>query len=139
MRAARRISPVVVTALLIGTIFLVGGASSAAPRARCTIKGTSADDPMVDTGGANVICGRAGNDTVEAGAQGDKVRGGKGDDRLEGNDGGDVLTGGAGADTIVTSDGVGGNDRAVGGRGQDTCVIDRGDRARGCETKQIVG
>jgi Ca2+-binding RTX toxin-like protein len=137
MKAARRVTPVLVTAILIGATLLIG-ASSAPAGQRCTLKGTSADDPMVDTGGANVICARGGNDLVEAGVQGDRVRGGRGADRLEGNDGSDVVMGGAGTDTVVTTDGVSGNDRAVGGRGQDTCVIDQGDKVRGCETKQVV-
>lgn len=138
MRAARRYLSILVTVTLMGTIVLVG-ASSAPARPRCTLKGTRADDRLVDTGGANVICAKAGSDLVEAGVQADKVYGGAGDDQLEGNDGRDLVAGGRGTDTIVTADGVGGNDRAVGGRGEDTCYVDRGDRARGCETKHIVG
>src|SRR5919106_2957329 len=102
MKAARRVASVLVTAILIGTALLMA-ASSAPARQRCTLEGTAADDPMVDTGGASVICAKAGNDLVEAGAQGDRVRGGKGDDRLEGNDGSDVVMGGAGTDTVVTT------------------------------------
>src|SRR6266508_141796 len=138
MRRARRITRIVVGVTVLSTAMLAG-ATSAPARSRCTINGTNGDDHLIDTGGANVICARGGDDIVEAGPAADVVLGGKGSDRLEGNDGNDVVKGGRGADTIVVADGVGRNDRALGGPGVDTCFVDRGDRARGCETKTIVG
>jgi Ca2+-binding RTX toxin-like protein len=139
MHAARRITPIVVMALLSATTMLAAMVeANARPRTRCTLKGTSGDDRLVDTGGANVICAFAGNDVVEAGPAADRVYGGKGNDQLEGNDGKDVVFGSRGNDTIVTADGVGGNDRIRGGPGQDTCFIDRGDKTRSCETKNVV-
>ena len=123
--------------LLATTMFFA--APSAPARARCTLRGTSGDDHLIDTAGASRICALGGNDIAEAGPQNDVVLGGKGGDSLEGNEGKDLVKGGRGADTIVVSDGVAGNDRAFGGPGKDTCYIDRGDRTRSCETKTIVG
>lgn len=133
-----RIIRLIVAGILLSTTMLVG-ASSAPARSRCTLKGTSSDDHLVDTAGASVICALGGNDIVEAGPQNDVVLGGRGGDRLEGNEGKDLVKGGRGADTILIADGVAGNDRAFGGPGNDTCYVDRGDRTRGCETKTIVG
>jgi Ca2+-binding RTX toxin-like protein len=127
---------VIAVTVLGATMF--AGTPAAPARVRCTIKGTSGDDRLIDTGGASVICARGGDDLVEAGPAADLVLGGKGADRLEGNDGKDVVKDGPGGDTIVVADGVGGNDRALGGSGTDTCYLDRGDRAKGCETKTIV-
>jgi len=132
-----RISRLVVAGILLGTTLFIA-APSAPAKPRCTVKGTSGDDRLVDTAGASVICALGGDDLVEAGPQNDVVLGGTGSDRLEGNEGKDVIKGGQGADTIVVSDGVAGNDRAFGGSGKDTCYIDRGDRTRSCETKTII-
>jgi len=132
-----RIIRLIVAGILLGTTMLIA-APSAPARPRCTVKGTSGDDHLVDTAGASRICALGGNDIVEAGPRNDVVLGGRGSDHLEGNKGKDVVNGGRGADTIVVTDGVAG-DRAVGGPGKDTCYIDRGDRTRGCETKTVVG
>ena len=127
----------IVAGILLGTTMWMA-APSAPAKPRCTVKGTSGDDHLVDTAGASRICALGGDDIVEAGPGNDVVLGGRGSDHLEGNEGKDVVNGGRGADTIVVTDGVAG-DRAVGGPGKDTCYIDRGDRTRGCETKTVVG
>lgn len=132
-----RIIRLVVAGMLLATTMLVA-APSAPAKPRCTLRGTSGDDHLIDTAGASRICALGGNDTVEAGPQNDVVLGGPGNDHLEGNAGKDVVDGGRGADTIVVTDGAPG-DRAIGGRGKDTCYLDRGDRARGCETKTVLG
>ncbi len=132
-----RIIRLIVAGMLLGTTMLVT-APSAPAKPRCTVKGTPGDDHLIDTAGASRICALGGNDIVEAGPQNDVVLGGAGNDHLEGNEGRDVVNGGRGADTIVVTDGSG-NDRVFGGRGKDTCYLDRGDRARGCETKTVVG
>ena len=142
MSVARRITPIVALTLLVATSLLAdtaGAHQRSRHRIRCTIKGTSGDDHLVDTGGGNVICALAGSDIVAAGPGADKVYGATGGDRLEGNEGNDRLFGGKGADTLVSTDGTARNDRVFGGPGQDTCFLDRGDRARSCETKHIVG
>jgi Ca2+-binding RTX toxin-like protein len=142
MSSARRIIPIVALALLVASaLFADTAVAHQKPRhrIRCTLKGTSGDDHLIDTGGANVICALGGNDIVEAGPAADKVYGAADDDRLEGNDGNDRLFGGKGADTLVSTDGVGRNDGVFGGPGKDTCFLDRGDRAKSCETKHIVG
>ena len=131
-----RIMRLVVAGILLGTTMLAV-APSAPARTRCTLRGTSGDDRLIDTAGASVICALAGDDLVEGGPAADRIFGGKGSDRLEGNEGKDVVRGGRGADTIVVADGVARNDRALGGPGRDTCYIDRGDRTRSCETKTI--
>ncbi len=127
----------IVAGMLLGTTMFVA-APSAPAKPRCTVKGTSGDDHLIDTAGASRICALGGDDIVEAGSGNDAVLGGTGNDHLEGNEGRDVVNGGRGADTIVLVDGAAG-DRAVGGPGKDTCYIDRGDRTRGCETKTFVG
>ena len=132
-----RIIRLIVAGILLGTTMFIA-APSAPAKPRCTVKGTSGDDHLIDTAGASRICALGGNDIVEAGPGNDVVLGGTGSDHLEGNEGKDAVKGGRGADTIVVADGVAG-DRAVGGPGKDTCYIDRGDRTRGCETKTVVG
>jgi Ca2+-binding RTX toxin-like protein len=132
-----RIIRLAIAGMLLATTLFIA-APSAPARARCTVKGTSGDDHLIDTAGASRICALGGDDIVEAGPGNDVVLGGTGSDHLEGNEGKDVVNGGRGADTIVLADGVAG-DRAVGGSGKDTCYIDRGDRTRGCETKTVVG
>ena len=132
-----RIIRLAIAGMLLATTMFIA-APSAPARARCTVKGTSGDDHLVDSAGASRICALGGNDIVEAGPQNDVVLGGGGNDHLEGNEGKDTVKGGPGADTIVLTDGAAG-DRAFGGPGNDTCYVDRGDRTRGCETKTILG
>ena len=144
------------TAIAIVGVGLIG-AMPAQGRARCTVKGTrNGDLALVGTDSRDVICAKAGADNVVARAGRDLVRAGRGDDKVEGSDGADILKGNRGADVlegnlgkdrvkggtgndrIVTADAVRGNDKAVGGKGKDdTCVIDKGDRTRGCETVRV--
>jgi hypothetical protein len=105
MKAGRRVVSVLVAASLMGTILLVA-ASSAPARQGCTLKGTSGDDPLIDTGGASVICSKAGNDLVEAGARGRSGPRRQGRRPAGGQRRRDVIVGGAGTDTIVTTDGT---------------------------------
>jgi Ca2+-binding RTX toxin-like protein len=85
-----------------------------------TIKGTSKDDTLNGTSGADIISGGAGNDTITGlggddvicgGKGNDNVNGGAANDRLYGNDGDDTLNGGAGT-----------NDRCSAGPGNDTAT-----------------
>ena len=142
MSAARRIIPIVALALLVATALFADTAAAAhrkpRHRIRCTLKGTSGDDHLIDTAGASTICALGGNDFVEGLTGNDKIYGGAGNDQLEGNEGSHRIFGGKGADTLVANDGVTKNDQVFGGPGQDTCFLDRGDRAKGCETKHIV-
>ena len=143
MSAARRIIPIVSLAMLVAVALFADTAAAAhrkpRHRIRCTVKGTSGDDRLIDTAGASTICALGGNDVVEGLTGNDKIYGAAGDDRLEGNEGSDRIFGGKGADTLVSTDSTSRNDRVFGGPGQDTCFVDRGDRTRGCETKHIVG
>ncbi len=86
------------------------GAAVTSPR---TVRGTDADDTML---------GRAGADSLAAGAGNDLVSGLGGDDRLDGGSGDDLLYGGAGDDTLLPGRGA---DLVEGGTGMDTVVLDR--------------
>jgi hypothetical protein len=59
MIALRRIAKLVVAGSLLGTTLFVGSPSAPAGP-RCTLRGTSGDDHLVDTAGASVICASAG-------------------------------------------------------------------------------
>ena len=63
--------------------------------------------------------GTPGNDTLTGGVLADVILGRAGDDSIAGADGNDVLSGGAGADTINTG---AGDDVVEGGKGNDTVV-----------------
>ena len=67
-----------------------------------------------------MLCGGAGNDTLQ---------GGVGNDRIEGNDGADVFLGGLGADIISMWDGDG---------ARDSMVIEAGDSGRTRTTIDVV-
>ena len=67
-----------------------------------------------------MLCGGAGNDTLQ---------GGVGNDRIEGNDGADVFLGGLGADIISMWDGDG---------ARDSMVIETGDSGRTRTTIDVV-
>jgi Ca2+-binding RTX toxin-like protein len=86
----------------------------------CTITGTSGNDTLNGTNGADVICGLGGNDTINggnnddtiyAGPGNDTVDGGNSDDILYGGDGDDIMGGGNGADYLY---GEAGNDTNYG-------------------------
>src|SRR4026208_475665 len=95
-----RIIRLAIAGMLLATTMFIA-APSAPARARCTVKGTSGDDHLIDSAGASRICALGGNDIGEAGPQNDVVLGGGGNDHLEGNEGKDTVKGGPGADTIV--------------------------------------
>ncbi|CAA9504748.1 MAG: hypothetical protein AVDCRST_MAG17-1582 [uncultured Solirubrobacterales bacterium] len=111
-----------------------GGGSRGGSNGRpaCTITGTSRNDVLVGTRGADVICAGAGNDVVRADHGDDTVHGGAGNDTLRGNDGVDRLFGEADRDAVNSSDGVRGNDSADGGAGRDVCNGDEGDGRANC-------
>jgi Ca2+-binding RTX toxin-like protein len=99
--------------------------------------GTSGDDRLVGTGGADGflafegddrLLGRGGPDRMCAGPGKDRLKGGGGNDRLRGQGGRDVLIGG------------GGNDRLIGGPGPDVCKGGGGkkDRARSCKVRRGI-
>jgi VCBS repeat-containing protein len=89
------------------------------------IAGTSNNDTLTGTGGADMLLagnaqdtlnGNSGNDLLCAGQGDDVLTGGDGDDTLDGGQGQDRLDGGAGADTLY---GGSGDDRLTGGSGAD--------------------
>jgi hypothetical protein len=88
----------------------------------------------------NVLAGGRGGDRINGGAGNDRIRGRGGDDCLKGQGGHDALSGGPGSDGIK---GGAGNDRIAArdgevdrvncGKGIDRAVVDKVDKARGCE------
>ena len=90
--------------------------------------GTSGDDVIVGTGGADVIDGRGGDDVICGRGGADRIDGGPGDDLINAGWGSDVVRGGDGNDTILAGPGLddvegeGGNDLIRGGQGGDRLV-----------------
>ena len=115
--------------LMAGPAFAHGIVSSvvnAGPN--CTITGTAADDTLVGTTRADVICTKAGQDTA-AGLEGnDVLKLGQGDDTGYGDDGSDVVKGQADDDQVCGNDQ---NDRLFGGQGAD---VIGGSNATNCYT-----
>ena len=87
-----------------GTV--AGGPDDGQPYAG-TLRGTTGDDVLVGTDGADVLRGSAGDDVLCGLA---------GDDELRGDNGHDTLYGGPGDDTLLAG---AGDDRAYGGPGND--------------------
>jgi Ca2+-binding RTX toxin-like protein len=95
--------------------------------------GTSGNDELEGTRGADILIGGAGNDEIEgksgddelSGEEGnDELEGGKGNDKLYGDRGDDKLDGGDGNDSLW---GGNGNDRLEGGKGNDMLSGNQGD------------
>jgi hypothetical protein len=89
-----------------------------------TIVGTTGDDVIHGTNGADVIVGLGGNDTIYGGNGNDVICGGAGNDLLYGANGNDTLQGGFGNDIL---EGSNGNDTLDGGAGIDTLKGSNGD------------
>jgi Ca2+-binding RTX toxin-like protein len=82
--------------------------------------GTSGNDTIAGNASANVLIGKDGNDTIDAGGANDNAHGGAGTDTIDGGDGDDLLYGGDGDDILAGGDGL---DTMVGGAGADTFVF----------------
>jgi CSLREA domain-containing protein len=87
-----------------------------------TLLGSGRSDSILALAGADEVFGN-GDDVICGGGGGDTIRGGGGNDLLFGQDRGD---------TLITRDGVRGNDLANGGAGIDTCRTDAEDRKVSC-------
>ena len=110
-----------------------------------TIYGRGGNDVIFGGLGGDTIYGGAGNDLIQSGGnhsiKGDRIYGGPGDDFLTGSPLADYINGGSGNDrvygwtgndTLVTKDGVQGNDLVDGGLGRDQCVVDPKDQVYEC-------
>jgi len=69
----------------------------------CTEMVSADNDPLVGTGGDDVLCGDARDNVIRAGGGNDFVMPRGGDDRLTGGFGNDVLNGAPGADAVLYS------------------------------------
>lgn len=65
------------------------------------ISGGAGDDLIDGRGGSDTLSGGSGNDTLTGGAENDRLSGDAGSDRLTGGSGYDTLTGGDGVDVFV--------------------------------------
>jgi len=114
--------------------YIVGGPDDGDPYTG-TLRGTSGDDIIVGTNGADTIYGYGGDDVICGGNQDDTIYGGDGNDTIYGGNGEDAIYGGEGNDTIYggngkddlsgddgadTIDGGNGSDTIDGGNGNDT-------------------
>jgi hypothetical protein len=92
--------------------------------------GTNKDDTLTERRAVNdEIIGLQGDDTIRAGLV-PRERFAEGPDT-------DILRGKRGSDRLKSDD-LEGRDELYGGRGRDVCIIDTGDRARGCEKVKRV-
>ncbi|HCK83050.1 MAG TPA: hypothetical protein DHW63_00545 [Hyphomonadaceae bacterium] len=87
------------------------------------LQGSSFNDLLTGSDGANRLDGLAGDDTLRGRDGADTLLGGAGNDNLRGDDGADVLDGGAGNDILRGDDGA---DVFIGGGGNDTMRGDDG-------------
>ena len=88
------------------------------------------DDTLTERRAVNdEIIGLQGDDTIRAGLV-PRERFAEGPDT-------DILRGKRGSDRLKSDD-LEGRDELYGGRGRDVCIIDTGDRARGCEKVKRV-
>jgi hypothetical protein len=104
------------------------------------LHGGTGDDSLSGGDHADLLHGRSGADAALGGDGGDDILAGKGDDLSKGGDGDDQLfdgngedelRGGRGDDRFAAQDGD--RDRIVCGPGEDIALIDRFDKATGCE------
>jgi len=86
--------------------------------------GRKGDDVISGLRGEDILAGNKGNDRLFGGGQSDKLYGGQGRDVLKGGTGHDVLKGGNMRDIL---DGQQGRDRLVGGDGKDVFQFRAGD------------
>src|SRR5438874_6896515 len=103
--------------LMVGPAFVHGVLNSVVNAdPNCTITGTGADDTLVGTTRADVICTKAGQDTA-AGLEGnDVIKLGQGDDTGYGDEGSDVVRGQADDDEVCGNDQ---SDKIYGGQGDE--------------------
>jgi hypothetical protein len=105
------------------------------------LNGQDGDDTLYGAGGKDTLRGGKGSDKLFGGDGNDKLLGEAGKDTLDGGKGNDTLTGGADANKYK---GGAGKDKISArnkkkdtvdcGAGKDVAVLDKIDRAKGCET-----
>ena len=95
------------------------------------LTGTAGNDRLFGLGGPDVLRGLGGNDLLDGGPGNDRLFGGAGNDRLVGGSGVNQYSAGAGNDTVRAANGR--VESVACGPGVDVAVLDRRDRATGCE------
>ena len=98
-----------------GVLVSLDGVARGGPRVSDTLIGienafgTTSDDVIIGSDGANSLSGFDGNDVIYGLAGDDDIAGGEGNDRIAGGRGADTLSGGAGFDVVTfngSTDGV---------------------------------
>ena len=96
------------------------------------VYGQAGNDELVGASGNDMLAGGDGNDLVNGGSGKNKLFGERGGDRLiAGSSGGSTVDGGSGNDRVDALNGR--RDSVRCGTGFDRAVLDRRDRASGCE------
>lgn len=91
-----------------------------------TITGTSGNDTLIGTIGADIISGLDGNDSISGGAGADTIFGGDGNDTVQSGEGRDTIDLGAGDDVLIWDEANGDYDlfeSIDGGTGNDTLQV----------------
>ncbi|MFL5845963.1 MAG: lytic murein transglycosylase [Solirubrobacteraceae bacterium] len=98
--------------------------------------GSSGDDRITfATDWPHKLDGGDGNDLLRGGPREDRLTGGRGKDALFGEGGADAYDGGAGPDHLSAADGVA--ETLLCGTGKDVGVLDKSDKATGCEKRTV--
>jgi hypothetical protein len=122
--------------IALGVLFVSGVALALTKTCSASpCDGTNKDDTLTERRGVNdEIFGLRGDDIIRAGlVVGENLH--ERHPRLGPDT--DILRGGRGSDRLKSDD-LEGRDELDGGRGRDVCIIDTGDRARGCEKVKRV-
>jgi hypothetical protein len=111
--------------------FPEGGDQPPATPSGRVARGTRRGDKLRGTPWEDQLFGMRGDDRITGLAGADLIKGGADQDSIKAGDGVDLVIGGGGNDRIWARDGEA--DRVKCGGGRDKALVDRQDRAKGCE------